>query len=49
MSALVKELASYMMVRKKWWLLPIMVVLLMVGGLLMLAQTSLGPAIYTVF
>ena len=46
----VRELWSYMKVRKKWWLLPIIIVLLLVGALLVFAQGSvLAPFIYTVF
>ncbi|HEU5039438.1 MAG TPA: DUF5989 family protein [Gemmatimonadales bacterium] len=47
---IVRELWSYMKVRKKWWLLPIIIVLLLVGALLVFAQGSvLAPFIYTVF
>jgi hypothetical protein len=47
---IVRELWSYMRVRKKWWLLPIIIVLLLVGALLVFAQGSvLAPFIYTVF
>jgi hypothetical protein len=49
-SGIVRELWSYMKVRRKWWLLPIIVVLLLVGMLLVFAQGSvLAPFIYTVF
>ncbi len=49
-AGIVRELWSYMKVRKKWWLLPIIVVLLLVGTLLVFAQSSvLAPFIYTVF
>lgn len=47
---LMRELWSYMRVRKKWWLLPLLVVLLLVGVLLVFAQSSaLAPFIYTIF
>ena len=47
---IMRELWSYMKVRKKWWLLPIIIVLLLVGALLVFAQGSvLAPFIYTVF
>ncbi|HYC31414.1 MAG TPA: DUF5989 family protein [Gemmatimonadales bacterium] len=47
---ILRELWSYMKVRKKWWLLPIIIVLLLVGALLVFAQGSvLAPFIYTVF
>ena len=49
-AGIMRELWSYMKVRKKWWLLPIIVVLLLVGALLVFAQGSvLAPFIYTVF
>ncbi len=46
---IVSELWLFMKVRKKWWLLPIVIVLLLVGALLVLAQGSLAPFIYTIF
>jgi hypothetical protein len=50
MAGIVRELWSFLRVRKKWWLLPIIVVLLAVGVLLVIAQGSvLAPFIYTVF
>ena len=49
-AGIMRELWSFMMVRKKWWLLPIILILLLVGALLVFAQTSvLAPFIYTVF
>ena len=49
-AGIIRELWSFMKVRKKWWLLPIILILLLVGALLVFAQTSvLAPFIYTVF
>lgn len=49
-NSLVKELWSFMKVRKKFWLLPIIVMMLVVGSLLVFAQGSaLAPFIYTIF
>lgn len=46
----IKEMWSFMKVRKKFWLLPIIVLLLLLGGLLVLAQGSaVAPFIYTLF
>lgn len=46
----IKELWSFMKVRKKFWLLPIIILLLLLGGLLVLAQGSaVAPFIYTLF
>lgn len=46
----IKELWSFMKVRKKFWLLPIVILLLLLGGLLVLAQGSaVAPFIYTLF
>lgn len=45
-----KELWSFLRVRKKLWLAPIILVLLVFGGLLVLAQGSVvAPFIYTLF
>ena len=47
---LIKELWSFMRVRKKYWLLPTIVVMVLLGGLLVLAQGSaVAPFIYTLF
>lgn len=49
-AGIVRELWTFLKVRKKWWLLPIILVLLLVGALLVFAQGSvLAPFIYTVF
>lgn len=46
----IKELLTFLKVRKKLWLTPIIVVILIVGGLLVLAQGSVvAPFIYTLF
>jgi hypothetical protein len=45
-----KELWSFLRVRKKLWLAPIIIVMLIIGGLLILAQGSVvSPFIYTLF
>jgi hypothetical protein len=45
-----RELWSFMRVRKKFWLLPIVIVMVLVGALLVFAQGSaLAPFIYTIF
>ena len=45
-----KELWTFLRVRKKLWLAPIIFVMLLFGGLLMLAQGSVvAPFIYTLF
>jgi len=44
------ELFAFLRKRKKLWLLPIIVIMLMLGGLLLIAKTSvLAPFIYTLF
>lgn len=46
----IKELLAFLRVRKKLWLAPIIIVMVMLGGLLVLAQSSvLAPFIYTLF
>ena len=50
MLTLVRELWSFMRVRKKYWMLPILVVMLLFGGLIVLTQGSaVAPFIYTIF
>ena len=46
----IKELWTFLKVRKKIWLAPIIFVMLILGGLLVLAQGSVvAPFIYTIF
>lgn len=46
----IKELWTFLRVRKKLWLVPIIMVMVMLGGLLILAQGSVvAPFIYTLF
>jgi hypothetical protein len=46
----VKELWTFLRLRKKLWLAPIIIVMLILGGLLILAQGSVvAPLIYTIF
>ncbi|MDB3952624.1 DUF5989 family protein [Alphaproteobacteria bacterium] len=48
--SLIKELWTFMRVRKKFWLLPILVMMFLFGGLIVLTQGSaVAPFIYTVF
>ena len=45
-----KELWTFLRVRKKLWLSPIIIVMIILGGLLILAQGSvIAPFIYTIF
>ena len=47
---ILKELWTFLRVRKKLWLVPIVGVMLILGGLLILAQGSVvAPFIYTLF
>ena len=47
---LLKDLWSFMRVRKKLWLAPIIFVMVLLGGLIVLAQGSaIAPFIYTLF
>jgi len=46
----IKELWSFMMIRKKFWLLPALLVMLLFGSLIVLSQGSaVAPFIYTLF
>jgi hypothetical protein len=50
MFELLKDLWSFMRVRKKFWLAPIILILLLLGGLVVLTQGSaVAPFIYTLF
>jgi hypothetical protein len=45
-----KELWSFLRIRKKLWLVPIITVMIIFGGLLIIAQGSVvAPFIYTLF
>jgi hypothetical protein len=45
-----KELWSFMRVRKKFWLIPILLVMLFLGALIVLGEGSaLTPFLYTLF
>lgn len=45
-----KELWTFLRIRKKLWLAPIIIVMVLLGGLLTLAQGSVfAPFIYTLF
>jgi hypothetical protein len=45
-----KEMWTFLRVRKKLWLAPIIIVMVLLGGLLVLAQGSVvAPFIYTLF
>jgi len=47
---LIKDLWTFMRVRKKFWLAPIILILLLLGALLVLTQGSaVAPFIYTLF
>lgn len=47
---ILKELWTFLRMRKKLWLAPIILVMLILGGLIILAQGSVvAPFIYTLF
>ena len=47
---LLKELFLFLRSRKKLWLAPIITIMLVLGGLLIIAQSSvIAPFIYTIF
>ncbi len=46
----IKELITFLRMRKKLWLAPIIIIMLILGGLLILAEGSVvAPFIYTIF
>lgn len=50
MLSFLRELWTFMRVRKKFWLLPILLMMALFGGLIVLTQGSaVAPFIYTLF
>jgi hypothetical protein len=50
MGSFIKELWSFLRVRKKFWLLPLLLVMALLGVLIVMAQGSaVAPFIYTLF
>ncbi len=50
MGSFIKELWTFLRVRKKLWLAPIIIVMVILGALLIAAQGSVvAPFIYTLF
>ena len=48
--SIIKELWSFLRVRKRWWLAPIIVFLILLGALIIFIQGSaLAPFIYALF
>ncbi len=48
--SILKELWTFMRVRKKFWLAPIIIVMLLLGSLLVFVQGSaIAPFLYTLF
>ncbi len=46
----IKEIWTFMRVRKKWWLVPVLLLLGLIGALLVLTEGSaLAPFIYALF
>ena len=46
----IKDLWTFMRVRKKFWLAPIIIVMVLLGGLIVVSQGSaVAPFIYTLF
>jgi len=43
------DLIQFMRQSKKWWLAPLAIVILLLGGLIILANTSAAPFIYSLF
>ncbi len=47
---LLKEMWSFLKVRKKFWLFPIIIILLLLGALIVFTESSaVAPFIYTLF
>jgi hypothetical protein len=45
-----RELAGFVLTRKKYWLIPVLLVMLLIGGIVVFSQGSaIAPFIYTLF
>jgi hypothetical protein len=45
-----KDMAAFMLARKKFWLLPVMLLMVLFGGLIVMTKGSVvAPFIYTLF
>ena len=50
MLELLKDLWSFLRVRKKFWLLPVIILMLLLAVLIVISQsTAIAPLIYTIF
>lgn len=50
MVTFVKELAVFLLCRKKFWLMPVVIIVALFGGLVVLTQGSaVAPMIYALF
>ncbi len=48
--SILRELVTFLKVRKKYWIIPIFVVMALFGGLIVLTKGSaVAPFIYTIF
>jgi len=48
--AFLRELAEFLLARKKYWLIPVVLLMVVFGGLVVLSQGSaIAPFIYTIF
>lgn len=48
--SIIRELITFLKVRKKYWIIPIFVVMALFGGLIVLTKGSaVAPFIYTIF
>jgi len=46
----IRELVTFMLLRRKFWLWPVIAMLVLLGGMLLVSQGSaLAPFIYTIF
>jgi hypothetical protein len=46
----IKELFTFLCLRKKYWLIPLVIVMLLFGAIMVFAQGSvIAPLIYTLF
>ena len=47
--AFLRELAEFLLARKKYWLIPVVLLMVVLGGLVVLSQGSAIAPFYTIF
>jgi len=47
---LIREMLSFVRIKRKWWMLPVIIMLILAGSIIIFGQSSaLSPFIYALF